>query len=103
MGIKIIYQSIKQTIMAKVTGTKKSTVAKAPKPVAIKAPKNGLPITEQEWVEFAKKNKVKLPFFCIHGHDFTRRTSDGKAYLSEDAFKEDGGDITKIHGFELKK
>ena len=89
--------------MAKTTkANKPAKEEKAPKPTIIKEPTGGLPTSEQDWTLFAKKNKVKLPFFCVDGRDFTRRTSDGKAYLSAEQFSEDGGTIAKIHKFEIK-
>lgn len=67
-----IYQSIKQTVMA----TKK------------------LPTTPEAWVKFAKKNKVKEPFFSYQG--LTRRTSDGKEYHYIEDFNADGGTVEKV-------
>lgn len=83
--------------------TKSSKKDKPVKPIMIKEPSKGFPVTEKDWVEFAKKNKVKLPFFCVDGVDFTRRTSDGKAYLSAEQFQADAGEINKIQKFRLKK
>lgn len=97
--LKNKYQQIKQLIMAK-TAPK---VEKTMKPVSIKEPAKGLPTTEKDWADFAKKNNVKLSFFCIQGIDFTRNTKTGIAYLSGEQFEKDGGTIQKIHYFTLKK
>ena len=83
--------------------TKPEKKAKPVKPILIKLPSGGLPQNEKDWTAFAKKNKVKLPFFCVEGLDFTRRTSDGKAYLSAEQFEADGGLLNKIQGFRIKK
>lgn len=90
------YQQLKQFIMAK-------TATKAGKPASIKTPSKGFPENEKGWADFAKKNKVKLPFFCIQGIGYTRRTSDGKPYLSSEQFEADGGKMDKIHYFKIKK
>lgn len=81
---------------------KPSKSPKAPKPIIIKEPSNGFPATEKDWSDFAKKHKVKLPFFCVEGIDYTRRTSDGKPYLSAEQFEADGGLLNKIQGFRIK-
>lgn len=82
--------------------TKSNKTEKEPKLIIVKEPKGGLPTNEKDWATFAKSNKIKHPFFCIHGVDFTRRTSDGKAYLSEEDFSADGGAVHKIQGIKLK-
>lgn len=95
-----IYKQIQQFIMAI---KNKIVKQKENKLITISEPSNGFPTNEKDWADFAKKNKVKLPFFCIHGIDFTRRTSDGKPYLSDESFKADGGELHKIQGFKIKK
>lgn len=101
MSLKSIYKSINQFIMTKVTP--KDKPAKVQKPAIIKEPKGGFPTSEIAWVEFAKKNKVKLPFFCVQGIDHTRRTSDGKPYITAEQFSADGGEWNQVQGFILKK
>lgn len=83
----------------KTTTTK---TAKAPKPILIKEPTKGFPATEKDWVEFAKKNKVKFPYFCVEGHH-TMRTSDGKPYFTAEQFGADGGEWNQVQGFRIKK
>lgn len=76
---------------------------KVPKPIFIKHPLKGFPINEKDWSGFAKKNKVKHPFFCVEGLYLTMRTSDGKPYISAEQFEADGGLLNKIQGFRIKK
>lgn len=98
------YQQFKQYIMKKSTKSPKPAKSpKVPKPIIIKEPSNGFPATEKDWVGFAKKNKVKHPFFCVEGLYLTMRTSDGKPYLSAEQFEADGGLLNKIQGFRIKK
>lgn len=96
------YQQIKQFVMGTKT-TKPEKQAKLPKPILIKAPSGGFPQNEKDWTGFAKKNKVKLPYFCVEGIDHTRRTSDGKPYITAEQFSADGGEWNQVQGFRLKK
>lgn len=82
--------------------SEKTKSPKLPKPIIIKKPSNGFPSTEKDWSDFAKKNKVKFPYFCVEGIDHTRRTSDGKPYFTAVEFSADGGEWNQVQGFRIK-